>query len=64
MAWLLVLLTSAFEVAFALSMKASFGFTKLIPSVIAVTIRIASVVILSPSQVIENKEKRLAERVG
>ena len=28
MAWLLVLLASAFEVAFALSMKASFGFTE------------------------------------
>lgn len=47
MAWLLVLLASAFEVAFALSMKASFGFTRLMPSVIAVTTGIASVVILS-----------------
>jgi quaternary ammonium compound-resistance protein SugE len=47
MAWLLVLIASAFEIAFALSMKASFGFTKLLPSVIAVATGIASVVILS-----------------
>ncbi len=43
MAWLLVLLASAFEVAFALSMKASFGFTRMMPSVIAVTTGTASV---------------------
>jgi quaternary ammonium compound-resistance protein SugE len=47
MAWLLVLIASAFEVAFALSTKASFGFTRPTPSVIAVTTGIASVVILS-----------------
>jgi quaternary ammonium compound-resistance protein SugE len=41
------LIASAFEVAFALSMKASFGFTRLIPSVIAVTAGIVSVLILS-----------------
>jgi quaternary ammonium compound-resistance protein SugE len=47
MAWLLVLIASAFEIAFAVSMKASFGFTRLIPSAVAVTTGIASVAILS-----------------
>ena len=47
MAWRLVLLASAFEIAFALSLKASNGFTRLTPSALAVITGIASVVILS-----------------
>jgi len=47
MAWVLVVVASAFEVAFALSMKASYGFTKLVPSTFAVVTGVASVVILA-----------------
>ncbi len=36
MAWLLLLLAAVFEIAFALSMKASDGFTKLAPTAITV----------------------------
>ncbi len=35
MAWLLLVVAGAFEVAFAVSLKSSEGFTRLIPSVLA-----------------------------
>jgi quaternary ammonium compound-resistance protein SugE len=48
-AWTLLLLAGAFEIAFAFAMKASFGFTRLIPAVITVATGIASVFLLSLS---------------
>jgi quaternary ammonium compound-resistance protein SugE len=47
MAWLLLLVASAFEVAFALALKGSHGFTRAVPSVVAIVTGVASVVILS-----------------
>lgn len=47
MAWILVLVASAFEIAFALALKASDGFTRLLPSLVAVVAGIASVVLLA-----------------
>lgn len=47
MAWTLLLIASGFEVAFAISLKASQGFTKFVPSAISITTGIASVVILA-----------------
>ena len=47
MAWTYLLVASAFEVAFALSLKRTDGFTRLAPSVLAVVTGAASLVILS-----------------
>ena len=49
MAWTLLLLAGALEIAFAFAMKASYGFTRLIPAVITVATGISSVVLLSLS---------------
>jgi quaternary ammonium compound-resistance protein SugE len=48
-AWTLLLLAGALEIAFALAMKASYGFTRLIPAAITVATGISSVVLLSLS---------------
>ena len=45
MAWLLVLIASGFEIAFALSLKASVGFTKWVPGAVAVTTGLASAIV-------------------
>lgn len=47
MAWLYLLLAGGFEIAFALTLKASEGFTRVIPSVATLVTGVASVVILS-----------------
>lgn len=47
MAWILLIVAGIFEVVWAYSMKQSDGFTRLIPSVITVTMMIASVVLLA-----------------
>jgi quaternary ammonium compound-resistance protein SugE len=48
-AWTLLFLAGALEIAFAFAMKASYGFTRLIPAVITVATGISSVVLLSLS---------------
>lgn len=47
MAWVLVGLAGILEIAFALGMKSSEGFTRLAPAVLTVVTGIASVVLLS-----------------
>ncbi|MFD4999035.1 DMT family transporter [Streptomyces buecherae] len=49
MAWIYLLVAAVFEVAFALSTNASKGFTRLWPSVVAVTTTVVSVYFLSLS---------------
>jgi quaternary ammonium compound-resistance protein SugE len=47
MAWALLGIAGALEIAFAFSMKASEGFTRLIPALLTVIIGVSSVVLLS-----------------
>ncbi len=47
MAWLHLFLASAFEIGFAISLKYSDGYSKLLPSAIATAMGIASVMTLS-----------------
>ncbi len=47
MAWLLLVAASAFEVAFALSIKPAAGFSKLWPSIAVIAFGAVSVVLLS-----------------
>jgi quaternary ammonium compound-resistance protein SugE len=47
MAWVLLGVAGVLEIAFALSMKASEGFTRLIPALLTVVIGVSSVVLLS-----------------
>ena len=47
MAWLLLCIAGVLEIAFALSMKASEGFTRLTPSLLTVAAGLSSVVLLS-----------------
>ena len=47
MAWTILLLASAFEIAFALGLKTTHGFTRLWPSVLTVVAAVASFVLLS-----------------
>ena len=47
MAWLLLGIAGVLEIAFALSMKASEGFTRLTPSLLTVAAGLSSVVLLS-----------------
>jgi quaternary ammonium compound-resistance protein SugE len=49
MAWLLLTFAGLLEIAFAMSMKYSAGFTRLVPSVITVATGLTSVVLLSIS---------------
>ena len=49
MAWALVILAGLFETGFALSLKASAGFTRLVPSVLFVTFAAISFLLLSTS---------------
>ena len=47
MAWLILLFASAFEIAFALGLKTTHGFTRLWPSVLTVTAAVISFVLLA-----------------
>ena len=47
MAWALVIIAGLFETGFALSLKASSGFTRLIPSILFVACAAASFLLLS-----------------
>ena len=47
MAWALVIVAGLFETGFALSLKASAGFTRLVPSVLFVVFAAASFLLLS-----------------
>ena len=47
MAWLLLGIAGVLEVAFALSMKASEGFTRLVPGLLTVAAGLSSVFLLS-----------------
>ncbi len=47
MAWALVILAGLFETGFALSLKASAGFTRLVPSILYVAFAAASFLLLS-----------------
>ena len=47
MAWALVILAGMFETGFALSLKASSGFTRLVPSILFVVCAAASFVLLA-----------------
>ncbi len=49
MAWALVVLAGLFETGFALSLKASAGFTRLVPSVLFVACAAASFLLLATS---------------
>ena len=49
MAWALVVLAGLFETGFALSLKASAGFTRLVPSVLFVACAVASFLLLATS---------------
>ena len=49
MAWALVILAGLFETGFALSLKASAGFTRLVPSVMFVVFAAISFLLLSTS---------------
>lgn len=49
MAWALLSIAGILEIAFALFMKSSVGFTRLIPSVLTVATGVSSVVLLSIS---------------
>lgn len=47
MAWMLVIIAGLFETGFALALKASAGFTRLVPSVLFVVFAAASFTLLS-----------------
>lgn len=47
MAWLLLVIAGILEIGFALSLKSSQGFTRLIPSLLTVASGLSSVVLLS-----------------
>jgi quaternary ammonium compound-resistance protein SugE len=49
MAWTLISIAGILEIAFAFSMKASDGFTQVIPALLTVAIGLSSVVLLSIS---------------
>jgi quaternary ammonium compound-resistance protein SugE len=49
MAWALVILAGLFETGFALSLKASAGFSRLVPSILFVVFAAASFMLLSTS---------------
>jgi len=49
MAWALVILAGIFETGFALSLKASNGFTRLIPSILFLVCAVASFALLATS---------------
>ncbi len=49
MAWTYLLIASCFEIVFALGLKYTQGFTRVIPSIVTVVAGIASVLILSQS---------------
>jgi quaternary ammonium compound-resistance protein SugE len=49
MAWTYLLIASGFEIGFALGLKSTAGFTRLVPSVLTVATGTASVLILSQS---------------
>jgi quaternary ammonium compound-resistance protein SugE len=49
MAWLLLCIAGILEIGFALSMKSSLGFTRLVPSVLTVATGLSSVFLLSYS---------------
>lgn len=49
MAWIFLIIAGAFEVVWALSMKQSDGFTKLLPSLITAVAMLISIVFLSLS---------------
>jgi len=51
-AWILLLVASLFEIAFAVSMKFTGGFTRLGPSVLTVALAAASVALLSRALVV------------
>lgn len=47
MAWIYLFIASIFEISFAIAMKYTEGFTRLIPSVLTIAMAISSVLILS-----------------
>lgn len=47
MAWVFLVIAGLFETAFAISLKASHGFTKLVPSTLFIVFSISSFVLLS-----------------
>ena len=49
MAWTMLVVAGLLEIAFALSMKSSMGFTRLMPSLVTVGAGLSSVVLLSLS---------------
>lgn len=49
MAWIYLVIASIFEIVFAVGMKYTEGFTRLVPSVLTITAAFASVLILSQS---------------
>jgi quaternary ammonium compound-resistance protein SugE len=49
MAWLLLCIAGILEIAFAIAMKASLGFTRLIPALFTVATGLSSVILLSLS---------------
>jgi quaternary ammonium compound-resistance protein SugE len=49
MAWMYLLWASCFEIVFAVSLKYVEGYSKLLPSIIATTVAIASIISLSKS---------------
>jgi len=49
MAWTYLLIASCFEIGFALGLKYTDGFTRLVPSVLTVTAGVASFLLLSQS---------------
>ena len=49
MAWILLSIAGVLEIAFAFSMKASNGFTRLTPAILTIVIGVSSVILLSIS---------------
>ena len=49
MAWTYLLIASCFEIVFALGLKSTQGFTRVVPSIVTVVAGVASVLILSQS---------------
>lgn len=49
MAWTYLLIASCFEIEFALGLRYTQGFTRLVPSMVTVVAGVASVLILSQS---------------
>lgn len=47
MAWILIIIAGLFETAFAISLKASHGFTKVVPTILFVIFSIISFALLS-----------------